>query len=151
LFQACASQDHDVRATAAEALARHGGPEVKEVLLGALEDKAAGVRYAAATGLLAMRADCSRELGADYRRMLRCHILVSARQWRAVLASGAGALRPLSLALEDEDGVLRREAAWVASQLIRGHEARRAAPSRHGGVGHGPEGRAWNQRTRSSS
>jgi hypothetical protein len=151
LFQACASQDHDVRATAAEALARHGGPKVKEVLLAALEDKAAGVRSAAATGLLAMRADCSRELGADYRRMLRCHILVSARQWRAVLASGAGALRPLSLALEDEDVVVRREAAWVAAQLIRGCEARRAAASRHVGMGHGPEGRAWKQRTRSSS
>jgi len=140
LFQACASPDRDVRATAVEALCRHRGPKVKEVLLAALADNTAGVRSAAATGLLAMRADCSRELGADYRRMLRCHILVCSRRWRAVLSSGPAALYPLSLAVEDEDVVVRREAAWVASQLIRGHEARRAAPSRHGGAGHGPEG-----------
>ncbi len=151
LFQACASPDRDVRATAAEALGRHGGPKVKEVLLAALEDRAAGVRSAAARGLLEMRADCRRELGADHERMLRCHILVSARRWRAVLASGPGALRALSLALEDEDVVVRREAAWVASQLIRGCEARRAPASRHVGMGHGPEGRTWKQRTRSSS
>src|SRR5207247_9774789 len=136
LCQACAGQESEQRATAAEALGRHGGPKVKEVLLAALGDKAAGVRSAAARGLLEMRADCRRELGADHERMLRCHILVCSRRWRAVLASGPGALRALSLALEDEDVVVRREAAWVASQLIRGHTARRAAPSRHGGARH---------------
>jgi ADP-heptose:LPS heptosyltransferase len=120
LLHAYASPDGDVRAVALAALAHHSGPQIEEVLLTALKDRVAAVRAIAAEALLTTGDDWTSRLGSDAEQLLRCHRLIAAQRWREVLALSKTALRALSVAVDDEDPVIRREASWAFWRLVRG-------------------------------
>jgi ADP-heptose:LPS heptosyltransferase len=122
------SPDRALRAAAAGGLARHGGTEVAQPVRAALRDSSAIVRAAAARGLLVAARPRDESLGVD-DTTLRCHVLVLARDWQAVRRLGKAALPALSLAVEDADPVIRRDARWVFWQIVGGVPAGlRSAP-----------------------
>lgn len=126
LARALRSQDHEVRRAAVAALgAMEPCEEVTAYLLRALRDRAVTVRARAATALEVARVDLGRALGPSYRSVLEAHRAVLRQDWATIRRLGPSALPVLALAMDDEHHVIRREARWVARELLR---AARAGP-----------------------
>jgi peptide chain release factor subunit 1 len=123
------SDDRDVRREAALALSRFGGEEVEAVLQGLLADPANRVRGAAADALLERVADPARGQGWHSRAQLLAHQAIGrdVPDWSAVLRLGDGARAALAVALQDDDTVIRREAASVVQMLDRHASTSRSA------------------------
>jgi peptide chain release factor subunit 1 len=125
------SDDRDIRLTAASALRGLAGPEIDTTWQTLLADPAHRVRAVAAGALLERLADGTGHGRALQRAQLRAHVLIGedARNWVDVASLGESARPALTIALRDDDSVLRREAAIVLRALDRRAIAAEAARS----------------------
>lgn len=119
LARALRSQDREVRKAAVAGLGEMApSDEVTAHLLTALGDRAAPVRARAAAALEGTRADLHRELGPAYRSILKAHRAILLQDWATVRRLGPSALPALGLAVNDEHHVIRREARWIAREIL---------------------------------
>ena len=134
-----ASPDAELRAAATQVLGRRGPTEdararaseqARARLYAALGDSAARVRAAAARALL----DSARPIDRGARARLEAHVHISRQDWARVAALGAASLPALDVATRDDDEVIRREARWVAANMVRrfARPAVRRSPRGHG-------------------
>jgi peptide chain release factor subunit 1 len=121
LRRALRSDDRDVRLAAASSLGRLSGPEIDTTLGELLADPAYRVRAAAAGALLDRLADGTAGGGTLQRSELRAHVLIGqdARSWTDIMGLGESARPALTVALRDDDPVIRREAATMMRALDR--------------------------------
>jgi peptide chain release factor subunit 1 len=133
------SDDRDIRRAAATALGRISGPEIDATLRQLLVDPACRVRAAAAGALLERGADESDGADTVDRSELRAHVLIGqdARSWADVLGLGQSARPALTIAMRDDDPVIRREAAAIVQSLDRVSVSLKSRSSSTAGHTHG--------------
>jgi glycosyltransferase involved in cell wall biosynthesis len=115
------SEDRDVRLAATNSLATFSGPDIDAALGALLADPANRVRGVAAAALLERTAGTPSSLSGLRRENLLAHEAIGreARDWVSVLRLGTTARSAIETALNDDDPVVRREAAEIMHLLDR--------------------------------
>jgi hypothetical protein len=112
------SRDCDIRRCTIAALGRISPTTTKKDLLLALDDRSPTVMFAAAEALLEGNVDCARELGPEYKKLLRIHFDIIKQNWDAVTTAGAAAFPALFSAAKCESYVLATQARSILRQLL---------------------------------
>jgi HEAT repeat protein len=112
------SEDWHVRWSAAGSLVQYADRTVDVDLLALLDDPYNGVRAAAAGALLERISDSRRHLDVTREELLAYQWMgEGTRDWARVMRLGDAARQALQIALQDDDLVVRREAAAVLRVL----------------------------------
>jgi hypothetical protein len=113
--RALASPASELRACAIAALGEIDPVAFKADLLAALDDRSIWVLEEAAAALLRGHVDCSRELGSEYRAVLRVYLDGLRENWEAIVRLGPVAL-PVLFRLANGE---LHDVEWGAKRTLR--------------------------------